>query len=60
MALLITKNALIAICASPNARTRRFRMGDSIYEINSDRCTECIGHYETPTCQKCARSRIPS
>lgn len=27
-------------------------MGDSIYEINSDRCTECIGHYETPTCQK--------
>lgn len=27
-------------------------MGDSIYEINSDKCTECVGHYETPTCQK--------
>ncbi|MDI4746038.1 hypothetical protein MJL33_32570, partial [Salmonella enterica subsp. enterica serovar Kentucky] len=19
---------------------------------NSDKCTECVGHYETPTCQK--------
>jgi ferredoxin len=28
------------------------KMGDSIYEINSDRCTECVGHYDTPTCQK--------
>ncbi len=27
-------------------------MGDYIYEINSDKCTECVGHYETPTCQK--------
>lgn len=27
-------------------------MGESIYEINSDRCTECVGHYDTPTCQK--------
>ncbi len=26
-------------------------MGDEIYEINSDRCTECIGHYDAPTCQ---------
>ncbi len=27
-------------------------MGEAIYQIDSDRCTECIGHYETPTCQK--------
>ncbi len=26
-------------------------MGDEIYEINSERCTECIGHYDVPTCQ---------
>ncbi len=51
MALLITKNASTAICASrcPN---EAISMGDSIYEINSDRCTECVGHYDTPTCQK--------
>ncbi len=28
-------------------------MGDHIYEINSDKCTECVGHYETPTCRRC-------
>ncbi len=27
-------------------------MGDSIYQIDVDRCTQCIGHYETPTCQQ--------
>ncbi len=26
-------------------------MGDEIYEIDSKRCTECIGHYDAPTCQ---------
>jgi len=27
-------------------------MGESIYEIDTDRCTQCVGHYETPTCQQ--------
>lgn len=27
-------------------------MGMEFYEINAERCTECVGHYETPTCQK--------
>lgn len=26
-------------------------MGDHIYTIDPNRCTECIGHYDTPTCQ---------
>ncbi len=52
MALLITKNASTAICANRSARNEAISMGDSIYEINSDRCTECVGHYDTPTCQK--------
>ncbi len=26
-------------------------MRDEIYEIDADRCTECIGHYDAPTCQ---------
>ncbi|OUR73977.1 ferredoxin, partial [Arcobacter sp. 31_11_sub10_T18] len=24
--------------------------GDPIYVIDSDRCTECVGHYEEPAC----------
>jgi len=27
-------------------------MGPDIYEIDTARCTECVGHYDTPTCQK--------
>lgn len=27
-------------------------MGDDIYVIDPDLCTECVGHYEVPTCQK--------
>ena len=26
--------------------------GETIYEINSDRCTECVGHYDEPQCQE--------
>ncbi len=26
-------------------------MGDAIYEIDAERCTECVGHYDSPTCQ---------
>ncbi|WP_163335032.1 YfhL family 4Fe-4S dicluster ferredoxin, partial [Enterobacter hormaechei] len=26
-------------------------MGDEIYEIDADLCTECVGHYDKPTCQ---------
>ncbi len=27
-------------------------MGDDIYQIDADRCTECVGHYDSPTCQQ--------
>lgn len=27
-------------------------MGDYIYEINSDKCIECVGYYEILICQK--------
>jgi len=27
-------------------------MGESIYQIDTQRCTQCVGHYDTPTCQQ--------
>lgn len=27
-------------------------MGAEYYEIDGDLCTECIGHYDAPTCQQ--------
>ena len=52
MALLITKKCINCDMCEPECPNQAISMGESIYEINSDRCTECIGHYETPTCQK--------
>jgi ferredoxin len=35
-------------------------MGPEIYEINPDRCTECVGHFDTPQCvQICPVNCIP-
>jgi ferredoxin len=35
-------------------------MGPEIYEIRPDRCTECVGHFDTPQCvQVCPVNCIP-
>ena len=52
MALLITKKCINCDMCEPECPNEAISMGDSIYEINSDKCTECVGHYDTPTCQK--------
>jgi ferredoxin len=26
-------------------------MGDEYYQINPNKCTECVGHFEEPQCQ---------
>ena len=50
MALLITKKCINCDMCEPECPNEAISMGDSIYEINSDRCTECVGHYDTPQC----------
>ena len=46
MALLITKKCINCDMCEPECPNEAISMGDSIYEINSDRCTECVGHYD--------------
>lgn len=36
----------------PECPNQAISMGMDIYEIDATRCTECVGHYDTPTCQK--------
>ena len=31
-------------------------VGDNIYVITHDRCTECVGHFDEPSAPPCARS----
>ncbi|KAA8716680.1 YfhL family 4Fe-4S dicluster ferredoxin [Morganella psychrotolerans] len=51
MALLITERCINCDMCEPECPNEAISMGDSIYEINPDLCTECVGHYDKPTCQ---------
>lgn len=51
MALLITKKCINCDMCEPECPNDAIYMGDEIYEIDPNRCTECIGHYDKPTCQ---------
>ncbi|ATA22952.1 ferredoxin [Brenneria goodwinii] len=52
MALLITHKCINCDMCEPECPNQAISMGMDIYEIDATRCTECVGHYDTPTCQK--------
>ena len=51
MSLLITKRCINCDMCEPECPNDAIFMGDEIYEIDSTLCTECVGHYDKPTCQ---------
>ncbi|MBE5204220.1 MULTISPECIES: YfhL family 4Fe-4S dicluster ferredoxin [Pectobacterium] len=52
MALLITHKCINCDMCEPECPNQAISMGVDIYEIDTTLCTECVGHYDTPTCQK--------
>ena len=52
MALLITAKCTNCDMCLPECPTEAISVGDEIYVIDPLLCTECVGHYEKPTCQK--------
>ncbi|WP_338557530.1 YfhL family 4Fe-4S dicluster ferredoxin [Erwinia sp. E_sp_B04_7] len=52
MALLITTKCINCDMCEPECPNQAISMGEAFYEIDAGRCTECVGHYETPTCQQ--------
>ncbi|WP_261816719.1 YfhL family 4Fe-4S dicluster ferredoxin [Vibrio gallicus] len=51
MALLIQSSCINCDMCEPECPNNAISMGDSIYEIDPDLCTECKGHYDVPTCK---------
>ncbi|KXF82553.1 YfhL family 4Fe-4S dicluster ferredoxin [Enterovibrio coralii] len=51
MALLITEKCINCDMCDPECPNEAISFGAEIYEIDPDKCTECVGHYEKPTCQ---------
>ena len=51
MALFITDECINCDVCEPVCPNEAIYMGELIYEINPELCTECVGHHEKPQCQ---------
>ena len=60
MALLITDECINCDVCEPECPNNAISQGVDIYQIDPDKCTECIGHYDRPQCQEvCPVDCIP-
>lgn len=57
---MITDECINCDVCEPECPNEAIYQGVEIYEINSDLCTECVGHYDQPQCQQvCPIDCIP-
>ncbi|NKF22848.1 YfhL family 4Fe-4S dicluster ferredoxin [Solimonas marina] len=60
MALKITQDCINCDVCEPVCPNEAIYQGIEIYEIDPDRCTECVGHFDKPQCQTvCPVACIP-
>lgn len=50
MALLITDECINCDVCEPECPNDAISQGEEIYEIDPNKCTECVGHYEAAQC----------
>jgi ferredoxin len=50
MALLITDECINCDVCEPVCPNQAIYQGESIFEIDPTRCTECVGHFDEPQC----------
>lgn len=51
MSLKITDECINCDVCEPVCPNQAIYQGEFIYEIDPDKCTECIGHFDEPQCQ---------
>jgi ferredoxin len=60
MALIITDECINCDVCEPECPNEAIYQGAEIYEIDPSKCTECVGHYDTPQCvEVCPVDCIP-
>lgn len=52
MALYITDECINCDLCAVECPNEAIAMGNDIFTINADRCTECVGHYDEPSCMQ--------
>jgi ferredoxin len=57
---MITDDCINCDVCEPACPNGAISMSELIYEINPDKCTECVGHFDEPQCQQlCPVACIP-
>ena len=60
MALFITDECINCDVCEPECPNDAISMGVEIYVIDPGKCTECVGHFDTPQCvEVCPVDCIP-
>lgn len=60
MSLMITDECINCDVCEPECPNEAIYQGDAIYEIDPNKCTQCVGHYDTPQCvEVCPVDCIP-
>ena len=60
MALMITDECINCDVCEPECPNDAISMGELFYQIDPQRCTECVGHFAEPQCrQVCPVDCIP-
>lgn len=60
MALKITDQCINCDVCEPECPNDAISQGVEIYEIDPQRCTECVGHFDVPQCREvCPVDCIP-
>jgi ferredoxin len=60
MSLIITDECINCDVCEPECPNEAIYQGEEIFEIDKDKCTECVGHYDEPQCvQVCPVECIP-
>ena len=60
MSLIITDECINCDVCEPECPNEAIFMGEEIYEIEWQKCTECVGHYDEPQCvEVCPVDCIP-
>ena len=58
MALKITDECINCDVCEPVCPNIAIYQGAEIFEINPNRCTECVGHFDTPQCVDFVQSNV--
>jgi ferredoxin len=60
MALMITDECINCDVCEPECPNEAIFLGPEIYQIDPDKCTECVGHHDEAQCvQVCPVACIP-